>query len=246
MTALKFRWLVALFILAAAGVQADPIGDAIGDTNRTADDKARDAKDHTAEVLAFFGVKPGIVVVDLFAGGGYYSELIGRIVGPTGKVYLYNNSGYAQYAAKPLAARVDSGRMQNVVVIGKEVGEIGVPPNSVDLVLMSMSYHDLYFKDKGFDVDPAVLFGEVNKMLKKGGTLAIIDHVAAAGSGSSAAQELHRIDIAFAQKDIESRGFKLAGSADLLRRATDDHTKVVFDPAVRGQTDRFVQKYVKQ
>jgi predicted methyltransferase len=136
--------------------------------------------------------------------------------------------------------------MQNVTVVEKEVGETGIPANSVDLVLMSMSYHDVYFKDEGFDVAPEALFAEVNRVLKPGGTLAIIDHVAAAGSGSSAAQDLHRIDMAFAQQDIESRGFKLSGSLDVLRNATDDHTKVVFDPSIRGRTDRFIHRYVKQ
>jgi predicted methyltransferase len=243
------RWLAAVvFIVVAtsAGAATDPIASALADPARSAEDRARDERDHAAQVLSFFGVAPGMVVVDMFAAGGYFSELIARIVGPTGKVYLYNNKGYAGYAAKPLAARVESGRLQNVVVLEKEVGDIGIPRGSVDLVLMSMSYHDVYFKDEGWSVDPASLFAEVNSMLKKGGTLAIVDHVAALGSGSSAAQELHRIDVAFAQKDIESRGFKLVGSLDVLRNSGDDHTKVVFDPAVRGHTDRFVQKYVKQ
>jgi predicted methyltransferase len=95
-------------------------------------------------------------------------------------------------------------------------------------------------------VDPAALFTEVHTLLKKGGTLAIIDHVAAAGTGSSAAQELHRIDPAFARKDIASRGFQYVGSLDVLRNPADDHTKVVFDPAVRGHTDRFIDKYVRE
>jgi len=111
---------------------------------------------------------------------------------------------------------------------------------------MSMSYHDLYFKDDNWSVDPSALFAEIGSMLKKGGTLAIIDHVAQSGTGSSAAQELHRIDPAFAREDIESRGFKYVGSLDVLRNPADDHTKVVFDPSVRGHTDRFIDKYVRE
>jgi predicted methyltransferase len=246
MTKSTIHRLAAVIVAAATlASAADPIADAIAHPNRTADDRARDARDHTPEVLSFIGLKPGMVVVDMFAGGGYYAELMGLVVGPTGKVYLYNNAGYAGYAAKPLAERVESGRMQNVVVLTKEVGDIGIAPGSVDLVLMSMSYHDLYFEDEGFSVDPTVVFAELNAMMKKGGTLAIIDHVAAPNTGSSAAQDLHRIDVAFAQKDIEARGFKLQGSLDALRKTSDDHTKVVFDDAVRGKTDRFIHKYVK-
>src|SRR5262245_9921768 len=111
------RLIAATLIAVAtcANAATDPINAAVDDPTRTADDRARDARDHATEVLSFFGVAPGMVVVDMFAAGGYYSELIGRIVGPTGKVYLYNNKGYAGFAAKPLKARIDSGRLQNVV-----------------------------------------------------------------------------------------------------------------------------------
>jgi predicted methyltransferase len=231
---------------ATATAAGDPIRAAVADPSRTAEDRARDERDHAVDVLTFFGFEPGMIVADIFAAGGYYSELIGRVVGPTGKVYLYNNAGFAKFAEKPLAARVASGRLQNVSVIQKEVGQIGIPAGSVDVVLMSMSYHDLYFKDEGWSVDPAALFTEVHAMLKPGGELAIIDHAAKPGTGSSAAQELHRIDEAFARKDIESRGFKYVGSLDVLHNSTDDHTKVVFDPSVRGHTDRFIDKFVRE
>ncbi len=107
--------------------EPDPIKAAVADPNRTAEDRARDERDHAVAVLTFFGIKPGMVVADVFAAGGYYSELIGRVVAPKGKVYLYNNAGFAKFAEKPLAARVASGRMNNVTVIEKEVGEIGIP-----------------------------------------------------------------------------------------------------------------------
>src|SRR5262249_7902735 len=128
----------------------------------------------------------------------------------------------------------------------KEVGQIGIPAGTVDVVLMSMSYHDLFVKEEGWSVDPAALFAEVRAMLKPGGELAIIDHAAKLGTGSSAAQDLHRIDETVAHKDIESRGFKFVGSLAVLRNSTDDHTKVVFDETIRGRTDRFIYKFVRE
>jgi len=224
----------------------DPIVAAVNDPTRTEADRDRDTRDHAIDVLQFFGIAPGMIVVDLFAGGGYYSELIGRIVGTGGKVYMHNNAAYQTFIGDALTARINGGRLQNVAQLNAEVGQLGMPPASVDLVLMSMSYHDLYFKSDDWSVDPAALFAEVHAMLKPGGVLAVIDHLAAPGTGSSAAQPLHRIDESFARSDIESRGFKFTGSLDVLRNPADDHTKTVFDTAVRGHTDRFVDRFVRK
>lgn len=243
------RLLAVLTLLSAwtatIAAPVDPIASAVADPTRTQADRDRDTRDHTVDVLQFFGLVPGMVVVDLFAGGGYYSELIGRIVGSGGKVYLYNNAAYQAFAGDALTTRVNSGRLQNVVQLNAEVGQLAIAPASVDLVLMSMSYHDLYFKSDDWLVDPAKLFAEVHAMLKPGGILAVIDHVANAGTGSSAAQTLHRIDEAFARADIETRGFKFTGSSDVLRNPADDHSKTVFDPSIQGHTDRFIDRFVR-
>jgi predicted methyltransferase len=241
LSATLFAWLIAN----APASSADAIDTAVNDPGRTAADHERDQRDHPADLLRWFGLEPGMVVVDLFAGGGYFSEIVGHVVGDPGRVYMHNNAAYISFRGDALKERVASGRLQNVVRLDAEIGKLGIPDASVDLVLMVMTYHDLYFKDDDWSVDPATLFAEVNAMLKPGGILAIVDHVAAAGTGSSAAQELHRIDQAFAVKDIESRGFTLTGTLDLLRVPADDHSKSVFDPAIRGKTDRFVLRFVK-
>lgn len=237
--------LVALLITNAPAVSADAIDTAVDDPGRTAADRERDQRDHPAQLLRWFGLKPGMTVVDLFAGGGYFSEIVGNVVGDHGRVYMQNNAAYLGFAGDALKARVASGRLKNVVRLDAEIGQLGIPPASADFVLMVMTYHDLYFKSDDWAVEPQPFFAEVNAMLKPGGILAIVDHVAAAGTGSSAAQELHRIDQQFAIKDIESRGYKLTGTLDLLRLPADDHSKSVFDPAIRGKTDRFVLRFVK-
>jgi predicted methyltransferase len=131
------------------------------------------------------------------------------------------------------------------VRLDAEIGALGIADGSVDLVLLVISYHDLYYTSEDWSVDPALFFGEVSAMLKAGGVLAVVDHAASPGTGPSAAQQLHRIDAAFAKQDIESRGFRLTGSFDLLRNPADDHSKSVFDPSIRGHTDRFVMRFVK-
>ena len=179
--------LVVSMLAAPLGMAAetDPVSVAVNDPTRTDADRSRDARDHTTEVLSFFGIAPGMTVVDLFAGGGYYSEVIGRIVGggSSGKVYMHNNAAYQTFIGDALTQRVNGGRLQHVVKLDAEIGQLGIPPASVDLVLMSMSYHDLYFRADDWAVDPKALFTDVHTMLKPGGTLAIIDHSAIAGTG---------------------------------------------------------------
>ena len=230
----SFCLLALLAPLAALHAAVDPIEAAVTASGRPPADRERDARDHPVEVLRFFGVAPGMTVVDMFGGGGYWSELIGTIVGATGKVYLYNNAAYLQYAGDALKERTASGRLVNVVPLNAEVGHLGIKPASVDMVLLVMSYHDVYFKSEDWAVTPEALFADINAMLKPGGILAIVDHVAAAGSGSSAAQKLHRIDESFARTDIESRGFKFTGSLDVLRNPPTTTRRACLIPRSRA------------
>jgi len=224
---------------------AETIHEAVTDTNRTPADRERDLRSHPEEVLEFAGLKPGMTVLDLFGGAGYYSEIMGHVVGPKGKVYLHNNAAYLSFVRKSLDERFARGEMINVVRHDAEIGELGIPDESVDLVLMAMTYHDLYYKTEGWDLDPVSFFGEIYNLLKPGGVLLVIDHAALPDTGSTQAQLLHRIDEKFAREDIESRGFKYVGSLDVLRNPADDRTRSVFDAEIRGHTDRFIHKYIK-
>ena len=122
---------------------------------------------------------------------------------------------------------------------------IDLEENSIDLVLMVKTYHDLYYKTEGWDIDPDLFFTMLHRVLKPGGVLGIVDHVANADTGSSAAQDLHRIDPAFARQDIEAHGFRFAGKVDALKNPNDKLDVSVFDPSVQGKTSRFVYKYVE-
>ena len=218
---------------------------ALATPGRSDKDHARDERDRPAAVLALAGFKPGMRIADLFGGGGYYSEILATVVGPKGKVLLVNTAPYASFAAEDLAARFKDGRLPQIerVVVSNEDLKLG--SQTLDGALFVMSYHDLYFSDKEHfpHIDAAQFLEQVRHSLKPGARLLVVDHVAAAGSGSSLAQTLHRIDEQFTIKDIESHGFRLVGKYDGLHNSADDHSKLVFDPAVRGHTDRFVHVY---
>jgi predicted methyltransferase len=166
-------------------------------------------------------------------------------MGPASTVYLHNNQAYLNFVGEALEARLANGRLPGVTRYDRELDAIDLADDSVDLVLMVMTYHDLYYKTDGWDLDPDAFFAMVRRILKPGGVLAIVDHVAADGSGKAAAQDLHRIDPAFALADISSQGFTLIEASDLLKNPDDPLDISVFDPRIQGRTSKFLMKFVE-
>lgn len=234
----------------AAPLEADhaAIQSAVDASERSAADRERDARSDITDLLAFMQTRPGLWAADIFAGGGYFSELLARAAGPEGRIYAQNPAAFRAFSVQELAERFVLGRMPNVIELNTEPDALGLPEGKLDLILIVMGYHDLYYvnAEQGWPQrDPAQFFAQLRSALKEDGVLVIIDHAAVTGSGSSAAQELHRIDESFAQQDIESRGFKLQARFDGLRNTSDARTVNVFDSAIRGKTDLFVHRYVK-
>ena len=245
---MKTMMISALLILVAPAFAADPtpIEASIASTQRTDKDRERDAREKPAEVMAFAGVKPGMTVVDMFAGGGYYTELLAGVVGPTGKVLSVNNVPYAQYAKDGIKERFTEGRLKNVEQRLVEMSYINFPPKSVDLIVICMSYHDAFWIDEkeGWpEINTAGFIDSMKRMLKPGGKLLIIDHNAPAGTGAEMVAKAHRLNEDFVKKSLTSRGFVLEKTYDGLRNKDDQLDKLVFDPAVRGKTDRYVHLY---
>lgn len=239
---------VAVFLaatLAQGEALSDALSDALQDPARPQTDLERDVTSKPATVLRFFGLPEGGVVLDLFAGSGYYSEIIGKTIGPRGKVILHNNAAYLNFAGAELTERLHNNRLVNVERYDREVDAIDLADDSVDMILMVLTYHDLYYKTEGWDLDPDTFFDMVHRVLKPAGVLAVVDHIAVTGSGVDAAQELHRIDPEFARTDIEGRGFELVGTLDALENSADPLNISVFDPEIRRKTSRFVYKFVE-
>jgi predicted methyltransferase len=242
--------LIACTLLAlgadALAADATPIEKAIADPARTAADRERDVRDKPAEVLAFAGVTPGMVVADLFSAGGYYTELLAGIVGAGGKVYAVNNVPYASFAKDGIKARFTEGRLPNVEQRLVEASYMNLPPKSVDLAVIVMAYHDVYWieEKQGWpEINTAGFLDSVKRMLKPGGKLLIVDHNAAAGTGKEVAGKLHRLNEQWARQSLTAAGFVFEKSFDGLRNPNDPLDKMVYDPAVKGKTDRYVHLY---
>jgi predicted methyltransferase len=228
---------------APAPVAADYAA-ALADPLRPATERDRDAARKPAEVLAFAGIRPGQKVGDYVMGGGYFTRLLAGAVGPTGRVYAFQPSEFVRFQASyGENLRTVDAAYENVTGVesGFAAPAFGEP---LDAIITVQNFHDLYLNPfpEGTGARASVaLFAA----LKPGGTLTVIDHVAAAGSGTTAADSLHRIDPAAARSILEQAGFVFEAESDLLRRSDDPHTANVFDPAIRGRTDQFMMRFRK-
>lgn len=241
------RAAIASFVVyVAVSSLAGAIEDAIAHPERPGDDRDRDLTSKPALVLEFARVRPGMDVIDVYAAGGYYTEIVARAVGDQGRVVLHNNTGYMGFAGPAVEARLADGRLHNVDLLIEEVETLGLADDSFDLAIMVKTYHDLYWVRDAWKREPDAFFSTLRRILRPGGTLLVIDHVAVAGSGASAAQSLHRIDPEFAKRDIVAHGFVFDGALEVLRNPDDNSSLSVFDEKVAGKTDRFVYRFKSQ
>jgi predicted methyltransferase len=221
---------------------------AVENSERLEEDRARDSSSKPDEVLEFLGLGPGMRVLDMNAATGYYTELLARVLGPTGHGIAHNHPGaLAALAPASFERRYGNDRLPNVEQLFARHDEIDLPAGTLDAVLMSLVYHDTYWFDPGVDWGPVnqqAMLARLRAALRPGGTVGVIDHVAAAGTDPrESAMATHRIDPAIVRRDFAAAGFELVAESDLLRNAGDAHELGVFDERIRGETDRFVLRF---
>lgn len=232
---------------AAASASAIPayVSAAVADGGRDLQ-KPDDARRKPAEIVAFSGVKPGDRLLELIPGDGYWTRILSKVVGPTGRVYAVWPQSYARFSQAKVALVTAMARQPAYANVSVEVQPTPVlsAPEPLDLVFTSQNYHDFPAEFMGNN-DPAILNDAVFKMLKPGGTYIVIDHAAAPGTTLAQTRELHRIDPALVKQQAAKAGFEFAGEIDVLRNPADLYDLKVFDPKVRGKTDKFAYKFRK-
>ncbi|MBD3731208.1 MAG: class I SAM-dependent methyltransferase [Sphingopyxis sp.] len=241
--------LAILLALAAPPVAAKqaPARDtkaALADPARPAADRERDAARKPAELLAFAGIKPGQKVGDFVMGGGYLTRILAGAVGPAGKVYAFQPAEFIAFKKQygDDQAAIDAA-YANVDAVA---GPFAAPafPEPLDAIITVQNFHDLYLKPFPAGTGAkasAALFAA----LKPGGTLIVVDHSAAAGTGTTLSDSLHRVDKAAVVAALTDAGFRLEASSDLYKQTADPLTANVFDPAIRGKTDQFTLRFRK-
>lgn len=233
----------------AAGIAADSgvIEQAVAHSARPDEDSARDENRKPAEVLAFFGIEPGMKVLDIFAGGGYYAEILNYVVGAEGSVTLYNNGGWDGFIGTDVEDRLENNRLANVESVVAEANETDFMPASFDAAIFILGFHDLYYAEESWPaIDASDFLAAIYDSIKPGGVLGIVDHAASSGVSTEVANTLHRIDPGIIRRDMVQAGFVFEAESDILRNSDDTLNLPMSDPSVRGNTDRVVYLFRKE
>ncbi|ODU24795.1 methyltransferase domain-containing protein [Sphingopyxis sp. SCN 67-31] len=236
------------------------IAAAVAAPTRTPANVARDAARHPTETLAFFGVKPGDTVVELWPGGGWYTEILAP---------LTQSGGGTLYAAAPWErglntirkwqeAKPDAYGAVKLAEFPATGAGPKVPDGSADVVLTFRNVHNWRFG--GMD-KTAEAFQQIYAMLKPGGVLGVVDHRLPEAMDSALEEKSGYMKRSSVVAFAEAAGFKLAGESEVNAnpRDTHDYEKGVWSlpPTLTnkdvdrekyvaiGESDRMTLKFVK-
>jgi predicted methyltransferase len=203
-----------------------------------------------SELTRFARVEAGSIVIDVYPGDGDWTRLFSDVVGPEGRVFSFVPAEIADLkpdqVGRMRTLAKEPGR-ENVEAVSANLVAMPKATQPADVVWMHLFYHDLHtalMQKKG--ATAADFNRGVYERLKTGGFYVIVDHAAAAGAGTSNAQSLHRIEPASVREEVEAAGFVLEADSSILANKDDPHSIKVFDPSIKGKTDRFAYRFVKR
>jgi predicted methyltransferase len=226
---------------AAAQQSAPDYSAIIAAPDRTEADLQTDKRRDPAKLLEFTGVRPGMKVLDMGAGGGYSTELMARAVAPTGVVYGQNPSDLSERAKTRFEARLKTPAGKNIVSLVRPFDDpVPADAREFDLITFLFFYHDTTY----MTVDRAEMNRKLYAALKPGGILVIADHSARVGDGTSVGKTFHRIEESVLRREVESVGFKLISEGDFWRHPEDPRDFSIQPPSGRP-VDEFVVKFQK-
>ncbi|HEY8972954.1 MAG TPA: hypothetical protein VIN75_01960 [Burkholderiaceae bacterium] len=256
----------------AAPLTREQVAAIVASPDRTDADRTNDQRRHPVDLMTFVGARPGWTVLDVSTGGGYTTELLSRMVGPTGMVWAQSRprnpdapaarpaqpeGGAPAPTAAPAApsrgpAEILAGRSDRMKAAGVAAAPIAfvalpfddpVPPEVADGKLDLVTLMFNYHDFGWIPVDRASMNRAIFAALKPGGLYVIADHAGRPGTGISESGTLHRIEESFLRREVEAAGFRLLAEGDFLRNPDDPRDRNTPEPP--QPKDEFVLKFVK-
>ena len=225
--------LAAISLVGCAATSTPNYSAILTNTNRPQAERNIDAVRKPNEVMAFFGVKDGQKVADIFASRGYYTAILSQLVGPQGIVYSANPA-----PRQELHDRLKQPGMGNVRMIDGPFDKLALPQDgSLDFVILHLDYHEIAAEIR------RPMNARIFAALRRGGSYGVVDHSAKDGVGDTEAKTLHRMDKLLVIKEATAVGFRLAEEGKMLSRPEDTRDFSVVK--IRDKSDRFVLKFVK-
>ena len=207
----------------------------IANSIRTDQDRRMDAARRPADFLPFTQARPGMLVLDVAAGGGYTSQLLALAVAPNGRVWAQREQPGAA-----LTKRLADQPQVNLVPVYRPF-EDPAPPDApkLDLITIVLNYHDITY----LPVDRAKMNERWFAALKPGGHLVVVDHSGRPGTGITEGKTLHRIDEAVVVAEARRAGFVVEAEGSFLRNPSDPRDQSSSDSKIT--TDKFALRFVK-
>lgn len=243
--------LAGAALLLAGAAQARPaafIASAVAAQSRPADAVKLDDSRKPAEILDFFGLKPGMAAADIMTGSGYWAEIMANAVGVGGKVTAFEPAQFYNDPEEQKVWKALTERRRDIDFVRYPFEDFKADGRRFDFAIINLSYHDLYWESAEYGIprtDPRAFLKELFVAVKPGGVVGIVDHVGLPGDTRAIVEKLHRIDPAVVKADFEAAGFTLEAQSPLLANPADNHQLLVFKSEIRGKTDRFVYRFRK-
>ena len=232
-----------MLLAACAGIMSEPPVDyeaIISATDRSDADRKNDIRRKAAQLLAFTGVRPGMKVLDMATGGGYSTELMARVVGPTGVVYGQDAPNASPGGIKNYASRANTAPMKTAIRLMRPFDDpVPAEVRDLDLITFFFEYHEM----ERAKTDRVKMNRRLFEILKPGGILVITDHAARTGDGIAQGAILHRIEESMVRREVEAAGFRLIDEGHFLRNPADKRDTTVFKNNVPN--DEFILKFQK-
>jgi predicted methyltransferase len=196
--------------------------------SRPLEDRVRDGARRPYQVMQLLEVDAGETLLDVGAGGGWFTRVLSAATGPSGKVI-------AQFGPRALQRENGQAQKDLAAALGNTEAYFGnvaeLPANSVDAAITALNMHHMNAERAG------PYLREILAALKPGGRAAIIDHVGVATANNA---QLHRMLPSDARTWLTQAGFEIVTESDILRTTADDHTLSADDPILGRDVDQFL------